>query len=82
MKASTARAIANIAERRDLYQDALRLITPAADCPVHETYSLHLRLKVGPEGIYVNIATPMIQQALREAIRGFEAQIEELKNGA
>lgn len=82
MKASTARTLLNLAERRDIYQDALRAITSQEDCPVHESYSVHLRLKTGPDGVYVNIPTTMLQAALREQIKEFGVKIEELKRGA
>ena len=80
MKTSTARQLLNITERRDLYQEALRLITPSEDCPVNETYSCHLRLKSGVDGVYLNVPTTLLQGALRDQIREFQVQIEELKN--
>lgn len=81
MRTSVARQILNLAERRDLYQEALRLITPTADCPVAETYSCHLRLKSGSDGVYVSMPTPLLQGALRDQIKAFQSQIEELKRG-
>ena len=80
MKASTARQILNLAERRDLYQEALRLITPTDDCPVSGQYSCHLRLKAGSDGVYINVPTPLLQDAIRVQIRDFQSQIEELKS--
>jgi len=82
VKTSTAQQIYNLADRRDRYQEALRIITPTEDCPVAETYSCHLRLKAGSDGVYVNMPTPMLQQALRAQIQSFQAQIEDLKNGS